>query len=87
MQYYEAMQNTMGTSTVDQFARLYRVPGVGHCGGGQGNPNIDLVSKIANWVEEAKVPTSVMTYQTGSSNNVTASRPVYPYPAPGVAAP
>ncbi|WP_429469194.1 tannase/feruloyl esterase family alpha/beta hydrolase [Paraburkholderia sp. WSM4175] len=30
MQYYEAMQNTMGTSTVDQFARLYLVPGVGH---------------------------------------------------------
>ncbi|MGF6674072.1 hypothetical protein [Paraburkholderia tuberum] len=45
------------------------------------------MSKIANWVEEAKVPTSVMTYQTDSSNNVTASRPVYPYPALGVAAP
>ncbi|RZF27436.1 tannase/feruloyl esterase family alpha/beta hydrolase [Paraburkholderia sp. UYCP14C] len=81
IQYYEAMQNTMGASSVDQFARLYLVPGVGHCGGGEGNPNIDLVSKITNWVEEAKVPTSVMTYQTDSSNNVTASRPVYPYPA------
>ncbi|MBC8746140.1 hypothetical protein F6X42_05695 [Paraburkholderia sp. WC7.3b] len=31
--------------------------------------------------EEAKVPTSVMAYQTDSSSNVTASRPVYPYPA------
>ncbi|MEX3810134.1 tannase/feruloyl esterase family alpha/beta hydrolase [Paraburkholderia sp. BR13439] len=81
IQYYEAMQNTMGTSSVDQFARLYLVPGVGHCGGGEGNPNIDLVSKITNWVEESRVPTSVMTYQTDSSNNVTASRPVYPYPA------
>jgi Tannase and feruloyl esterase len=81
IQYYEAMQNTMGASTVDQFARLYLVPGVGHCGGGEGNPNIDLVTSITNWVEEAKVPRSVMTYQTDSSNNVTASRPVYPYPA------
>ncbi|APA87585.1 tannase/feruloyl esterase family alpha/beta hydrolase [Paraburkholderia sprentiae WSM5005] len=81
IQYYEAMQNAMGASAVDQFARLYLVPGVGHCGGGEGNPNIDLVSKITGWVEEAKVPTSVMTYQTDSSSNVTASRPVYPYPA------
>jgi pimeloyl-ACP methyl ester carboxylesterase len=81
IQYYEAMQNTMGASTVDQFARMYLVPGVGHCGGGEGNPNIDLVTSITNWVEEAKVPNSVMTYQTDASNNVTASRPVYPYPA------
>lgn len=41
----------------------------------------EVVSKITNWVEESKVPTSVMTYRTDSSNNVTASRPVYPYPA------
>jgi pimeloyl-ACP methyl ester carboxylesterase len=81
IQYYEAMQNTLGASTVDQFARLYLVPGVGHCGGGEGNPNIDLVTSITNWVEEAKAPSSVMTYQTDASNNVTASRPVYPYPA------
>jgi feruloyl esterase len=81
IQYYEAMQNTMGTSAVDQFARLYLVPGVGHCGGGEGFPNIDLVTSITNWVEGAKVPNSVMAYQTDSSSNVTASRPVYPYPA------
>ncbi|WP_233806542.1 tannase/feruloyl esterase family alpha/beta hydrolase [Paraburkholderia sp. HP33-1] len=81
IQYYEAMQNTLGASTVDQFARLYLIPGVGHCGGGEGNPNIDLVTSVTNWVEQSKAPTSVMTYQTDSSSNVTASRPVYPYPA------
>ncbi|AVA35085.1 pimeloyl-ACP methyl ester carboxylesterase [Cupriavidus metallidurans] len=79
--YYEAMQNTMGTSAVDAFARLYLVPGVGHCGGGEGNPNIDLVSRITAWVEQGTGPSSVMTYQTDTSSNVTASRPVYPYPA------
>lgn len=81
IQYYEAMQNQMGESTVGQFARLYLVPGVGHCGGGEGFPNIDLVSKITGWVEQGSAPNDVMTYQTDASNNVTASRPVYPYPA------
>ena len=79
--YYEAMQSTMGASTVDQFARLYLVPGVGHCGGGEGFPNIDLVSQMTSWVEHGTAPNAVMTYQTDASNAVTASRPVYPYPA------
>jgi hypothetical protein len=81
IQYYEAMQNTMGASTVNDFARLYLVPGVGHCGGGEGFPNIDLVSQITAWAEHGTAPNAVMTYQTDSSNAVTASRPVYPYPA------
>jgi hypothetical protein len=79
--YYEAMQNTMGASNVDAFARLYLVPGVGHCGGGEGFPNIDLVTQITGWVEQGSAPNAVMTYQTNSSNAVTASRPMYPYPA------
>lgn len=81
IQYYEAMQNQMGAGTVDEFARMYLVPGVGHCGGGEGMTNIDLVSKITGWVEQGTAPTSAMTYKTDSSGNQTASRPVYPYPA------
>jgi hypothetical protein len=38
--YYEAMQNTMGASSVDAFARLYLMPGAGQCGG-EGFSNID----------------------------------------------
>jgi feruloyl esterase len=81
IQYYEAMQNQMGQNTVDEFARLYLVPGVGHCGGGEGDDSIDLVSKITGWVEQGTAPASVMTYKVDSAGNQTASRPVYPYPA------
>jgi feruloyl esterase len=79
--YYQAMQSTMGQSGTNEFARLYLVPGVGHCGGGEGFPNIDLVSQITGWVEDGAAPNAVMSYQTDASNAVTASRPVYPYPA------
>ncbi len=78
---YESMKKTMGDSNVDQSARLYLVPGVGHCGGGEDFPNIDLVSQATDWVEQSKAPAAVTTYRTDSSNAVTASRPVYPYPA------
>jgi len=79
--YYEALQNQMRQSEVDRFARMYLVPGVGHCGGGEGMSNIDLVSKITAWVEQGAAPAAVMTYRTDSGGTVTASRPVYPYPA------
>jgi feruloyl esterase len=79
--YYQAVQNTIGESSANEFTRLYVVPGVAHCGGGEGFPNIDLVSKITGWVEQGTAPAAVTTYQTDASNNVTASRPVYPYPA------
>jgi pimeloyl-ACP methyl ester carboxylesterase len=80
--YYESMQNTMGEASVNDFARLYVVPGVGHCGGGEGFPNIDLVSQITGWVEQSTAPNAVMSYQLdATTSKVTASRPVYPYPA------
>jgi feruloyl esterase len=79
--YYEALQNQMRQTEVDKFARMYLVPGVGHCGGGEGMSNIDLVSRITAWVERGAAPAAVMTYRTDSAGAVTASRPVYPYPA------
>lgn len=79
--YFEAMQNQMGQNTVDEFARMYLVPGVGHCGGGEGMASIDLVSKITGWVEQGSAPGSAMTYRVDATGVATASRPVYPYPA------
>ena len=78
--YYEALQNQMGQPAVDTFARLYLVPGVGHCGGGEGMADIDLVSQVTGWVEQGTAPAAVMTYKTDSAGTQTASRPVYPYP-------
>jgi feruloyl esterase len=79
--YFEAMKSTLTQATVDTFARLYLVPGVGHCGGGEGFPNIDLVSQITAWAEQGTAPDAVQTVQTDSAGAVTATRPVYPYPA------
>lgn len=80
--YYEAMQNQMGAATVDGFARMYLLPGVGHCGGGEGLANIDLVTQVTGWVEQSSAPAAVATYRTdATTGDVSASRPVYPYPA------
>jgi hypothetical protein len=79
--YHEAMQKTMGQSSMDRFMRMYLVPGVAHCGGGEGHPNMDLLSAMVDWVESQQAPGAITTFRTDKANVVTSSRPVYPYPA------
>lgn len=79
--YYEAMQKTMGQTKMDAFMRMYIAPGIAHCGGGEGLEKMDLVTAMIDWVEQGKTPNAVMTNRTDTAGTVTATRPMYPYPA------
>ena len=46
-----------GQGEVDQFARLYMAPGVGHCNGGVGPAPTGLFEAVVNWVEKGVAPT------------------------------
>jgi hypothetical protein len=88
--YRQAVIDTMGASTASKFYRLYMFPGVYHCGGGYGPNVFDLLTPLANWVENEQAPTSVtaalISGGTGapgtgpSTGTVELTRPVYPYP-------
>ena len=79
--YYQAVAKAMGgLSSTEGFARLFLLPGVAHCGGGQGPANFDALTAITNWVTRGTAPGSLMTSLTDSAGKVTATRPVYPYP-------
>ncbi|MFT4083464.1 MAG: tannase/feruloyl esterase family alpha/beta hydrolase [Nocardioides sp.] len=81
MAYYQAVQRRMGgASTTSDFARLFLLPGVAHCGGGQGPDSIDALSAMVDWVTEGEAPDSLLSQRTDSTGEVTASRPVYPFP-------
>jgi len=55
--YYETVERTMGGRAVTQnFFRLYVVPGMNHCTGGEGAFAIDYLSYIEAWVERGEVP-------------------------------
>lgn len=58
--YYTAMQKTMGDEAVNKFARLYLFPGGYHCGGGEGPFDMDMLSAIMAWVEQAKAPHALL---------------------------
>lgn len=81
MAYYQAVQKKMGgENATKEFARLFLLPGVAHCGGGQGPDSIDALSAVIDWVTADQAPDSLLSRDLDSSGDVTAARPVYPYP-------
>src|SRR5215831_3159122 len=81
--YYTELTRAMGgQATTQRFARLFMLPGVYHCGGGQAPNQINLVDPMLAWVEHGTAPDSVVATElsTASPPTVVRTRPVYPYP-------
>jgi hypothetical protein len=66
-----------GLEAASKWAQFYFVPGMGHCGGGQGLDQFDLVGTMVNWVEKGTPPMSVIA--TGKAFP-GRSRPLCAYP-------
>lgn len=81
MAYYKAVEKAVGGEAATMtFARLFLLPGVAHCGGGQGPDTFDALTAITDWVTKGAAPASLTTKSVDSGGNTTATRPVYPFP-------
>jgi feruloyl esterase len=65
---------------VQQFYRLFVVPGMGHCVGGDGPTVFDLESALENWVQRGVAPDSVIATRRAPNGAPDRSRPLCPYP-------
>jgi len=78
IRYYKQIQEHNGGATsVDQFARLYVVPGMTHCGGGPALDTFDTLTVMQEWVEEGKAPVSI---EASGAAFPGRTRPLCPYP-------
>ncbi len=75
--YYEHLR--AGDARADEYARLYMLPGVLHCGGGPGADRVDWIEAIRVWVEE-DIPPGRLVARNLESDAPIRSRPVCPYP-------
>ena len=65
--YYATMTRTMGGEAATKvFARLYLVPGMDHCAGGDGASAIDYLGAITAWVEGGEAPDALHGVKTVS---------------------
>jgi len=103
IQYYESVKTFLskypdaratGTPPVDDFYRLFLVPGMAHCGGGAG-PNTfgnggaaasrdadhDIFTALERWVEQGTAPARVIgTGRAVDDPSKPLTRPLCPYP-------
>jgi hypothetical protein len=79
--YHQAVQDRMGgPAATARFARLFLMPGMGHCAGGEGPSSFDALSAVVDWVVNGKAPDSLLTTRPPGSTNPVRSLPAYPYP-------
>jgi hypothetical protein len=81
LEYYDAMQKTMGPKAVDSFAKFYLFPGNTHCAGSdsEGPNTFDVLTPVMAWVETDTMPDAIIA--SNVANNITTrTRPVFPFP-------
>ena len=79
--YYERVLDTLGNPQQDvaEFARLFMVPGMFHCGGGPGLTEFDALGALVEWVETDQPPEAI-TAARFEGGEETATRPLCRYP-------
>jgi len=93
--YYHQLLHDVGRTWVESFVRLYLVPGMSHCMGGDGLNTLDLLTAMITWVEEGKAPNEIQTSNDSKPPGPppgrkgmgppprtlpNMTRPIYPYP-------
>jgi len=78
VQYYESVLAVLG-SGIDAAYRLFMVPGMGHCGGGEGPSVFDMMAALERWVERQQPPDQILASHV-SAGAVDRTRPLCPYP-------
>ena len=83
LDYYRSVQSTMGAEQASKVVRLFMLPGVSHCGGGDGpnrfgvipmvgngDPQSDIGAALQRWVEKGVAPERIVATKVkdGSGN-------------------
>jgi hypothetical protein len=72
--------DAMAGGTAPQFMRLFAVPSMGHCGGGNATTDFDMLKALENWVEKGQAPDSVLATAPAGTPWPGRTRPLCPYP-------
>jgi feruloyl esterase len=78
-EYYKTVVSKLGEANAENSVRLFMVPGMGHCGGGEGTSTFDMISVMEQWVEQGKAPAQIPASRV-RDGKVDRTRPLCPYP-------
>ncbi|MBB1425682.1 tannase/feruloyl esterase family alpha/beta hydrolase [Shewanella sp. SG44-2] len=83
--WYKGLQD-VNENQADEFARLYLVPGMNHCGNGLATDRFDMLDSLVEWVEQGQAPESIKAAVRSENTELpanwskTRTRPLCPFP-------
>jgi feruloyl esterase len=77
--YYNAVLKTVGAGEAENSIRLFNVPGMGHCMGGEGCDTFDKLGALDQWAETGKAPDRIVASKL-SAGKVIRTHPLCAYP-------
>lgn len=79
VEFYRSAVQLSGEADASSWMRLFMVPGMGHCSGGEGPDTFDKLGVLEEWVEQGKAPSRIVaTHHTAGKADRT--RPLCAYP-------
>jgi Tannase and feruloyl esterase len=86
----DSLSTTPGNGTVQDFVRLFAVPGMNHCSGGPATDSFPAFTAMVNWVENGQAPDMLVAQSSTAApalygwtlpaGATTRVRPLCPYP-------
>ncbi len=81
LDYYSQVAHLQGgMMEVRDWFRLFMVPGMFHCRGGDAPNTFDFMPAIMAWVEKGVAPDGVVATQKDATGAIVRQRPLYAYP-------
>ncbi len=83
--YYNKVVDTLGGAekTKDEY-RLFMVPGMAHCRGGEGTDTFDMLAALERWREQGIAPEQIAASRLKKNGSIERTRPLCPYPQEAV---
>ena len=81
IRYFDRVEAAAGQNRTADWYRLFLIPGMGHCAGGEGFWRFDAQAAIEAWVEAGAPPDTIEAARAAGGR----SRPLCPYPARAIA--
>jgi feruloyl esterase len=83
VEYYKNVAEKVGQKKAAGEIRLFMVPGMGHCGGGDGPSTFNAMAALSQWVEQGKAPEEIPASHV-TRGQADRTRLLCPYPQTAV---
>jgi hypothetical protein len=81
--YAQAVSDFLGAKPAAEVLRTFLIPGMYHCGSGDGLTSIDVLTPLMAWVEDGHAPDQVIASRSDADAAVGKGRPIFAFPSIG----